>query len=133
MKWSVRITPVLASFLAVVLVACGSPEGQTLEKDGYYSITSQEIVLRWKVVGPQLEVQVSAPTEGWVAVGFDPTRMMQDANFIVGYVQDGRVQIRDDYGSWLTSHSSVTCRGRTPRPTTRAAPDASVNTLVPDG
>ena len=48
-----------------------------------------------------------------VAVAFNPTEMMQGANFIIGYVQDGRGYIRDDYGSRLTSHVSDESQGGT--------------------
>ena len=71
------------------------------------------ITFQWRIDGDQLEGILSAPTEGWVAVAFNPTEMMQGANFIIGYVQDGQGYIRDDYGSWLTSHVSDESQGGT--------------------
>jgi hypothetical protein len=41
---------------------------------------------------------LSAPTEGWVAVAFDPETRMQGANYVFGYVQNGRTLIEDMYG-----------------------------------
>lgn len=63
--------------------------------------------------GDQPEVILSAPTEGWVAVAFNPTEMMQGANFIIGYVQDGQVYIRNDYGNWHTERKTIShpCTG----------------------
>jgi hypothetical protein len=54
-----------------------------------------------------LTVSMVAPTTGWVAVGFDPTAAMKDANLIIGYVtagDDGELFIRDDWGNGHTSH-----------------------------
>ena len=31
---------------------------------------------------------------------------MEGADFIIGYVENGQGYLRDDYGSWLTSHDS---------------------------
>ena len=41
---------------------------------------------------------MSAATEGWIAVGFDPEQRMQGANYVFGYVQDDQVFIEDMYG-----------------------------------
>ncbi len=67
-------------------------------------LTSSSFTLSWKVIDAELEVVVSAPTEGWLAVGFDPERRMQGANYIIGYVKDGNVVVRDDYGTDPLAH-----------------------------
>jgi hypothetical protein len=58
-----------------------------------------------------LEVIVSAPTSGWIAVGFDPSSMMRDANFIMCAVVSGDAVVRDDFGVSSTSHSPDTSLG----------------------
>lgn len=73
---------------------------------GYSTATGKGITLQWKVEGEMLKVKVSAPTTGWVSVGFDPSRGMKDANIIIGFVQDGKAVIRDDFGNGLMSHRS---------------------------
>jgi len=73
----------------------------------YDSVTVQQITLKWKTdtLG-MLHIIVSAPTTGWVSVGFDPTAGMQDANIIIGYVTSGGAFARDDYGTTPTAHAS---------------------------
>jgi hypothetical protein len=71
-------------------------------------VTVDGISLEWQLHGDSLDVTVAAPTTGWVAVGFDPSYMMKDANFIIGYVREGKVHIRDDYGSEPTYHVADT-------------------------
>ncbi|MCF7920608.1 MAG: hypothetical protein K9N06_11910, partial [Candidatus Cloacimonetes bacterium] len=73
---------------------------------GFSSVTQSEITFRWKVVGDSLRCMVLAPTTGWLAVGFDPSEEMQDANFIIGYVNNGTAYVRDDFGVTETMHSA---------------------------
>jgi len=61
---------------------------------------------RWKVVGDSLRCMILAPTTGWVAVGFDPSDNMLDADFLIGYVNNGTAFVRDDFGISETSHSA---------------------------
>jgi hypothetical protein len=75
---------------------------------GYNEVTRDNIHFRWKVEGSNLLVDVSAPTTGWVATGFDPQFMMKDANLIIGYVKDNQVTISDQYGTGNTSHKPDT-------------------------
>ena len=78
------------------------------ESSDEYSETTTKIgiTLRWKVVETNLDVIVSAPTTGWIAVGFDPTNKMKDANVIIGYVKDDEVFLRDDYAHTPTGHKA---------------------------
>ena len=62
------------------------------------------INVQWKVDGENLLVQMTAATTGWVAVGFDPSNKMKDANIVIGYVKDGTVSLRDDYGIGPVKH-----------------------------
>jgi hypothetical protein len=74
--------------------------------EGFESISSAGVSFYWKIVGDNLEGILEAETTGWIAVGFDPSSMMKDANFIIGYVEDGEAYIRDDWGNGATSHKS---------------------------
>ncbi|MEE8594055.1 MAG: DOMON domain-containing protein, partial [Candidatus Bipolaricaulota bacterium] len=53
-----------------------------------------------------LRVGLFSPGTGYVAIGLDPDRRMQGANFIIGAVRNGQMEIRDDYGTGSVSHSS---------------------------
>lgn len=79
---------------------------QELEVSGF--------LLRWETqTGDNLAVELTGPTTGWVAVGFDPSMMMLDANIIIGYVSGGNTFIRDDFGWQTTSHRADTLLGGT--------------------
>lgn len=96
------------TFMVMFTISCAKQEeaGQFLNDQGYWEISVDGITLQWKVEGSSLNVILSAPTSGWVAVGFDPDNRMQGTNFILGYVSGGSVTLRDDYGNTQTSHIS---------------------------
>ena len=73
---------------------------------------NDDFSLAWTVEGSELLLTVSAPTTGWVAVGFGPSRMMKDANIVIGAVlPDGGVMAEDHFGTGLTSHGKDTENG----------------------
>ena len=73
----------------------------------YDEVVVEGITLQWRTDDEYLYINVEALTTGWVAVGFDPVNAMQDANIIIGYVDDsGDVFIRDDFGTSPGSHAS---------------------------
>ena len=67
----------------------------------------------WEFSGDEVIFTVIAPTTGWVSLGFNPSRGMQDASYVIGYVQDGVVHMREDYGTGRTSHASDVSLGGT--------------------
>lgn len=65
---------------------------------------SNGVVFQWKIEGADLHIILSAPTRGWVAVGFNPSRAMKDADFKLAFVDGSTVVIEDHYGSGLFVH-----------------------------
>ncbi len=70
-----------------------------------HEIKDNKISFAWKVDGTTLAVKMAAETEGWVGIGFNPTKDMKDADFILGYVKDGKAKISDEYGDKENSHA----------------------------
>lgn len=82
-------------------------EGETiLNNDGTKTISVKSISFTWKLDDDFLYGVLESSHTGWVAIGIGPKNMMEGADFIIGYVLNGTVYIRDDYGNWLTSHVS---------------------------
>ncbi len=98
-----------ALVLTVVLALAGAAAAQEWQE-----INVDDFTLRWATqTGDSLAVELTGPTTGWVAVGFDPEQMMQGANLIIGYVESGTPSLRDDYGVAPTSHAPDTALGGT--------------------
>jgi len=73
----------------------------------WQEINVEGFTLRWAMVaGDNLAVELSAPTTGWVAVGFDPTQVMMNGNILMGYVESKAVIMSDEWGTASTSHAS---------------------------
>lgn len=107
----------------VTLVVANDNGADTMFKTGYITvsaapeykeITQNNITLKWMVSGSNLKVIVSAPTTGWVSVGFDPTQNNhKDANIIIGYVADGSAYIQDNWGTGSFIHAADEVLGGT--------------------
>lgn len=78
-----------------------------------HEVQDKKISFAWKVDGDNLAVKMSAKTEGWVGIGFNPSKMMKDANFILGYVKGGKAEITDEFGNEDNNHSLDTKLGGT--------------------
>jgi len=70
-----------------------------------HEVQDKKITFAWKVDGDKLAVKLSAQTTSWVGIAFNPTKMMKDGNFILGYVKDGKAEISDEFGDSESSHS----------------------------
>lgn len=79
---------------------------QGMAADYDHTVEAKDISFSWKIDGDNLAGRVTAETEGWVGVGFNPTTKMKDANFVIGYVKKGEVKILDEYGETATSHKN---------------------------
>ena len=115
--------PMIAASL-VLMTGCGAEAGSGSEStqqsaaaenvlEESLELTVEDVLLSMETDGTLLTVSISAPTTGWVAVGFDPSAAMKDANIIIAYVADGEVFLRDDWGSGHTSHEADTEMGGT--------------------
>ncbi|MCG8572374.1 MAG: DOMON domain-containing protein [Spirochaetes bacterium] len=74
--------------------------------DQFQTLESRGISFSWRIVGENLEVIVKAKTTGWLSVGFNPSKRMKDADYIIGYIKKGQVFISDDFGIGLTMHTA---------------------------
>ncbi len=70
-----------------------------------HEVTARGMTFAWTVDGEILKGKMSAKTGGWVAVGFNPTDKMKDANIVIGYVKDGAGSVADHFGDKATGHS----------------------------
>ena len=70
-------------------------------------------IVEWTVTGENLSVRLTAPTQGWLAIGFGPEKKMQGANIIIAYVKNDELFIRDDYGNSQIAHKEDKSSGGT--------------------
>lgn len=73
-----------------------------------HKIDAAKMSFEWKINGENIDIRMSAPTTGWVGIGFNPSKQMMDANFILGYVKDGKLRISDEFGKTTKAHAKDT-------------------------
>lgn len=99
---------------ALLLYSCNTVRDEDFDindldpdDEGFYRVQSGNFLLRYKTVaGEDLECILRGNTTGWLSVGFNPSNMMRDANFIIGYVEDGVGYIEDHFGTGNVSHEA---------------------------
>ncbi|OHD67434.1 MAG: hypothetical protein A2W19_03125 [Spirochaetes bacterium RBG_16_49_21] len=72
---------------------------------GYtYKITIEKMQFNWIIEDKNLRVKLKAQTAGWVGIGFSPTKGMKDANFVLGFVENGVATVSNQHGTAPTLH-----------------------------
>ena len=98
--------------IAAMISLCTCLSSALLFAGSYdHEVTAKDMTFSWKVDGATLHAKMSAKTKGWVGVGFNPSKKMQDANFILGYVKDGKAEIVDHFGTKATAHDADSSEG----------------------
>ena len=115
-----RFSRPIVIWVLLGLVLFGIFAGGKKENEVWVSPSENEVILdtdwsfSWRFIGDEIEFTLKSPTTGWAAIGFDPSRMMKDAHYIIGYVSnDGAVFLRDDFGTGDTRHAPDTSIGGT--------------------
>ncbi|MDD4896555.1 MAG: DOMON domain-containing protein, partial [Atribacterota bacterium] len=68
--------------------------------DGEYENRSvyRDLEIYWSNDNKYLYMALRGKTKGYISIGFQPGSMMKDADIIMGYVQDEKVEVFDQYG-----------------------------------
>ncbi|MEM6264099.1 MAG: DOMON domain-containing protein [Bacteroidota bacterium] len=67
-----------------------------LEED-FRSIQKNGMAFQWRIQGEFLEMKLSGPTIGWIAMGFNPKPGLTGTNLIMGHVTDQGTKMEDLY------------------------------------
>ena len=99
----------LSGVLSVALIAFSASVVFASSYD--HEVKAKNMTFAWKVDGDTLHAKMSAKTKGWIGVGFNPSKKMKDANFILGYVKNGEPTVVDHFGTKATGHGADTKNG----------------------
>jgi len=100
-----RCLAILAGTALLLFSACTD---NPFDPDGWNTLNHDGFTLKWRVSGSNLEVELTGPGTGWVAVGFAGSYLMHDSNIIIGAVSGSSVNVRDDFGIDSNTHVSDT-------------------------
>ncbi len=76
---------------------------QTIEKNG--------MKISWSIKADQVHFEVFAPTQGWVAIGFNEKDKLVGNNLIMGNVVNGVCTISDQFIKGFEDHQAVETLG----------------------
>lgn len=105
---AVQETEEFSQSAALAQVSSGSyhPEINGIIEDQEYpqklALEDDSFVVYWKNDHELLYMALKAKTTGWLAIGFEPTTRMKDADMIFGWVEDGQVTLLDLYSTGST-------------------------------
>jgi plastocyanin len=75
-----------------------------------------------------IHFRVSAPSTGWVSIGFNSMPRMDGSNIIIGYVVNDTAYIQDNYGSGGWTHEPDTVAGGVDNITDKSGSEANGRT-----
>jgi hypothetical protein len=63
------------------------------------SLAGGDLIVYWRNDDTYLYMALKGKTTGWVAIGFEPTTVMKDADMVFGWLENGEVKITDAYST----------------------------------
>lgn len=60
-------------------------------------VQQNRMLVKWRIEGNQLQCEMSAPTHGWLAVGFNTNNELAGTNLIMGAVEEEFYRVDDRY------------------------------------
>ncbi|MFP4373377.1 MAG: DOMON domain-containing protein [Spirochaetaceae bacterium] len=122
MGYAVTVRGITLAVISVFLLAgCVTrPPGVLVDRGGadISSLSAGDMQLSWRFGEELVYFELGAPTNGWLGIAFGPAPglgagALGGANVVVGYVSDGEVVVRDDYGCESYAHCADSSIGGT--------------------
>lgn len=60
-------------------------------------ISKSGMELQWSYIQDQIHFKIKAPSDGWLAIGFNPNEGITDSYLLMARVIDGRVEVVEHY------------------------------------
>lgn len=89
----------------------GSDNTNITAQSEFTTVTAKKFSFSYRTDEGNLVAKVSCPTKGWVAVGFNPSKKMKGANFIIGCYDNGKQIVADHFGISAVRHKADTLLG----------------------
>lgn len=93
----------LIALLLILTFIILSPAVSAMEYQ--HKLDVKNMSFSWSIDGDKIHVSLTAKTTGWVGIGFDPEKVMQGANIIIGAVKKGKFRVEDHFGDRKRGHS----------------------------
>lgn len=78
-------------------LGCGFPSNTPNENINSNTVSFRGMTVAWSFEADRIHFKLSAPTDGWVAIGFNQHEGIQDTYLIMGRVANKRVEVVEHY------------------------------------
>ncbi len=95
-----------------------------------HKLEVKDMTVSWTLDGDQIQMELSAETTGWVAIGIDPEDAMGGGDILIGAVKNGKVRIEDHFADRKRGHSSDEKLGGTSQVTDPAGKEENGVTTI---
>ncbi len=120
-RWTIGAIVFLTSLALLAALSSGAEGSPTIdgvvsqdEYDLMVTYDSAQYKVYWTFENDQMYMAISAKTTGWVAIGFDPTDRMKDADMVYGWVTAQGAIVLDLYATGVNGpHPEDTTMGGT--------------------
>ena len=87
----------------------------TIPQDQHYitKVETNGMEVSWKFNDDYVDFVITAPTKGWIAIGFNEKDQLINSNLIMGKVENGQSILSDRYVVGLGDHRDVESLGGT--------------------
>lgn len=106
MKYSPFIQ-ILAVCLLTMVWSCGTARETEAFEGEWKSVEQRGMEVRWRFLENQIELEMVAPTTGWVAIGFNHRSGLTGTNLIMGSVVGDETILSDQYVALPGDHRPI--------------------------
>ena len=80
---------------------------QIHQKPDMKEISKNNMTVKWKIEKELIHFEMEAPTDGWVAIGFNENGALAGTYLIMGRVKNGEIEIVEHYTDRPSSYKSI--------------------------
>lgn len=70
---------------------------QVQSQDNMNEVGKNNMTVRWKIEKEHIHFEVEAPTNGWVAIGFNETTSLAGTYLLMGRIRKGKAELVEHY------------------------------------
>lgn len=82
-------------------------------QDDMKEISKNKMTVKWKIDQEFIHFDMEAPTDGWVAIGFNETASLAGTYLLMGRIRNGKAEIVEHYTNQPGSYKPIAAYGIT--------------------
>lgn len=84
---------------------------QIQPQDSMKEVRKNNMRVSWKLEKEHIQIEIEAPTNGWVAIGFNETSSLAGTYLLMGRIQNGKAEVVEHFTEKPGSYKPITKYG----------------------